>query len=107
MLRGEKRAEKSPYRRHPAPDPSELLAIVGSDVAAPAARGAAAVLLAQANDGDGRTKLRIAAESTAHPKLRALLRLASEDGEAAELEEALQEVEAEPPRRAAQRPVAS
>jgi hypothetical protein len=82
--------------------PERLQRIVEDPREREATRASAAIALGPVLDADGRARLRIAAETSASPKLRAALERASdEDAELAALEEALASLEPEADRRAA------
>jgi hypothetical protein len=82
-----------------APVPRDrLMRIVEDPTQAAAARAAAAVALAGGLDEEGRTRLRVAAEAIAAPKLRVAVEKVAEGREEAELEAALSEVDRDSPR---------
>lgn len=74
-------------------DPETLLRLVDDPQAPAPARVAAAVALKSSGHGDADQRIRVAAETAAHPKLRVALERSIEDDEAA-LIEAVDELEA-------------
>ena len=79
--------------RTPALEPETFWRVVEAPGADPAARAAAAVALVSVLDEEGRTRLRVAAEATALPGVRAVLEAAAgADGEGA-VEQALERCE--------------
>ena len=97
MLRGEEEPAKTPYRTVPAPAQEELWKVVEGG-ASNRSRAAAAALLSREAGEQERPKLRVAAQSTADPRLRKFFRVAADHRDAKALREALEELEAEEPR---------
>ena len=80
--------------------PERLWRIALDPSAAPAARAGAAIALGPTLDGEGRTRLRIAAEATASPRLRVALTAAADEAKRdEELAALLDEVDADEPER--------
>ena len=87
------------YRDRAMPAIEELWKMVEDPACAPDRRVAAATTLRGALDDDGRTRLRVAAEATAAPRVRIALTAAAEDDDD-KLAQALDDVTADAGQRA-------
>jgi hypothetical protein len=87
LLRAVGSGANADHRTAPIPR-EELFRIVEDPGAAPAERARAAVAIGGGLDDSGRSRLRIAAEATAAPEVRALLELSAEEADEAQIAEA-------------------
>jgi hypothetical protein len=91
LLRAAGSGANADHRTAPIPF-EELFRIVEDPGAAPAERARAAVAIGGGLDDSGRARLRIAAEATAAPEIRALLELSAEEADEAQIAQAFARV---------------